>query len=535
MSEPTDLLRVLQKLERLGRSRPDRALAEAEALLRRAPGLVPLLCLAGRMARLTGDTDRARGHLNAALARDPSAGPALSERGLLAAAQGEMRVAAESFRRLVGVDDGNADGWYNLGLALERLCDWDAAADAYRRALELIPNERPAIRARIGGVLATAGREEAARLEYEQALAEDPSSLPANLGMGMLEAAGGDMEAALRRFRQCVGVDPRCGQAWQQIIESRRLENREDDDLVQMRRVLARDDLDDDSRERLCFALGKASDDVGAYEDAFVFYRQANELKRRRLPPFDRQAWMREVDRRLTDAEATGATASAGDRGGVVPVFIVGMPRSGTTLVDQILTSHTRVGGVGELPFFDQAAPADDTMLRQKYLECLGGEGAAVVTNKYPANFRHLPLLRRLFPDVRIVHVTRHPLDTCLSVYFQDFPVGNLYANSLGDIAAYYTGYRCLVDAWAGKDGGMLHVTYEGLLEDQEGVSRRLIEFCGLAWEAACLDFAANPRPAATLSRWQVRQPVYRRSVGRWKHYETQLAPLIQALGPLRD
>jgi len=207
------------------------------------------------------------------------------------------------------------------------------------------------------------------------------------------------------------------------------------------------------------------------------------------------------------------------------------MPRSGTTLVDQILTAHPEASGVGELPFFDGAAAVMDEELRGNYLDRLRSSGGRVVTNKYPSNFRHLPLLRRLFPEARIVHVTRDPMDTCLSIYFQDFPVGNLYANDLEDIAAYYGSYRALVSAWAGRGSGVLQVRYEDVLEDLEGMAHRLLAYCGLRWHSGCLDFAANPRPVTTLSRWQVRQPLHTASVGRWRHYRDHLDTLIRALG----
>jgi hypothetical protein len=133
------------------------------------------------------------------------------------------------------------------------------------------------------------------------------------------------------------------------------------------------------------------------------------------------------------------------------------------------------------------------------------------------------------------VHVVRQALDTCLSIYFQDFPTGNLYANDLGDIASYYAGYLRLMEAWTGDGSGILEVRYEALLEDQEGVTRSLLDHCGLDWNPACLQFDENPAPVSTLSRWQVRQPLYTRSVGRWRHYEARLGILREALGELGD
>ena len=220
------------------------------------------------------------------------------------------------------------------------------------------------------------------------------------------------------------------------------------------------------------------------------------------------------------------------------------MPRSGTTLVDQILTAHPRAGGVGELAFFDEAATAfyagglgepEGKRLRQDYLRRLAREDRQVVSNKYPANFRNVSLIRWLLPEARFVHVRRGALDTCLSVFFQDFPVGNLYANRLEDIASYYREYRRLMDHWTRGAADILDLSYEALLHDQAGVTGTLLEFCGLDWDDACLDYAGNPRPVGTLSRWQVRQPLYTSSIGRWRRYRGQLAPLIESLGPFAE
>ena len=217
------------------------------------------------------------------------------------------------------------------------------------------------------------------------------------------------------------------------------------------------------------------------------------------------------------------------------PVFVVGTPRSGTTLAEQILVRHPDVEGLGENPFFDAAAegalspwprPAGTVeatalaRVRDDYLDLLRrAERPSHVTNKYPANFLHLGLLAALFPDAVFVHCERSPDDAALSIFFQDFPVANLYANDLDDIDAYMAGYRELMDHWAGQLGPRLvPLGYESLVADPEGESRRLVAAVGLRWDDACLDAAAGTS-ASTLSRWQVRQPVYTRSAGRAAHY----------------
>lgn len=530
MSATAELRQVVAGLTGLARSRPDVALAQAEAILLQFPRLVPIRCIAANLARRSGDLDRARTHLDAALAEDAHAAPALAEMGALALTRGEYGDAVGVYRRMIDAGHRQPDLWFNLALAEERRGRFEEAADAYREALEAgVPNPAE-VHARLGGVLAMTGSDDAARVEFKSALREDQDCVEALLGLGMTGLAAGDFDGAMQHFRRCVELRPDCAEAWQQILESRKLTDPEDTDLAAVRALLAGQDLPTEARERLGFAAGKACDDLGLYDEAFEHYSQANDLKRRRLPPYDRQALARQTEELLATPSAAPPPRRH-RRVTVTPVFIVGLPRSGTTLVDQIVTSHPDATGVGELAFFDGEAPADVSDLREAYLARLAAAGARVVTNKYPANFRHLPLIRRLLPEARIVHVVRDPLDTCLSIYFQDFPVGNLYANDLEDIAAYYHSYRTLADAWAGRGSGVFEVRYETLLRDLDSAAHRLLAYCGLSWHTGCLDFASNPRPVTTLSRWQVRQPVHSGSVGRWRRYREHLDPLINALG----
>lgn len=529
MTEALGLQRIVAGLNRLACSQPGAALAEAEAILGQYPRLVPIRCLAAHLARRFGELDRAAAHLDAALAEDPDAAPALGEMGALASARGDYADAASFYRRLLSAGNRHPDVLFNLALAEERLGRFEDAVSAYREALDAGATDAAEVRARLGGVLAATGDEEGARAEFAEALRDDGACVEALLGLGMADLSAGQFDNAVDRFRQCVALKPECSEAWKQILESRKLADPGDPDLAAVRMLFEESDLDDTGKEALGFALGKACDDLGLYDDAFQYYRRANEMKRRRLPTFDRSALEQETDRLLARTQIP--TSQAGFRRvTVTPVFIVGMPRSGTTLVDQVITAHPDAGGVGELPFFAANLQGDDLEMRSAYLERIKAVGARVVTNKYPAHLRQLPLIRRLFPEARIIHVVRDPLDTCLSIYFQDFPVGNLYANDLEDIAAFYRACRTLGNAWAGRGSGALEVRYETLLEDLDGIAHRLLAYCGLGWDSRCLDFTRNPRPVTTLSRWQVRQPIHTASVGRWRNYRDHLTPLFRAL-----
>jgi hypothetical protein len=234
------------------------------------------------------------------------------------------------------------------------------------------------------------------------------------------------------------------------------------------------------------------------------------------------------------------------------PLFVVGMPRSGTTLVEQILASHESVHGAGELTFWQAAAstlqvaertadrrPADGPGAAERladiardyldHVRSLGGTAARVI-DKMPANFLHLGLIHSAFPRARIIHLRRDPRDTCLSIYFQHFAAIHPYATDLADLAHYYGEYARLMAHWRRvlPAETLLEVPYEQLIADQEHWSRRIVAFVGLPWNPSCLEFHATPRVVITMSKWQVRQKIHSASAGRWRHYEP-------FLGPLRD
>jgi hypothetical protein len=244
--------------------------------------------------------------------------------------------------------------------------------------------------------------------------------------------------------------------------------------------------------------------------------------------------------------ETRGASASPD-----LPVFVVGMLRSGTTLAEQIMASHPAVAAAGELTFWSAAVQAshdaaaggaprsrDDAGalagMGRRYLQLLGGsaDGALRVIDKMPTNFFALGLIAAALPRARIIHMRRDPIDTCLSIYFQNFEAANTYANDLGDLAHYAREYQRLMRHWGSLPpaGAILDVPYEGLVADPEGWSRELLRFIGMPWDARCLDFHRTPRTVITASKWQVRQGINGASVGRWRRYGEFIGPLLTLL-----
>jgi tetratricopeptide (TPR) repeat protein len=325
-----------------------------------------------------------------------------------------------------------------------------------------------------------------------------------------------------------------------------------DDAIVLLEKSLTQSDLTQRERQQIHSVLGKLYDKSGAFDKAFENYRKSNALKQ---GLFDLQNHIRFIDKLISvHSKEFMASASRADTSTDLPVFIVGMPRSGTSLVEQILASHPAVFGAGELDDIRQISVALPSLLgvSSPYPECLErnnphslnkmvdryvdrlrefSNNAAHITDKMPLNYLYLGLIDLLFPSARVIHIVRNPLDTCLSCYFQEFTTTNSYAYDLESLGAYYKQYERIMEHWKNVlKIRMLEVKYEELVDDQENISRQIIDFCGLDWDDRVLRFYETKRSVATPSFDQVRQPMYRNSIERWKNYERHLGPLIATI-----
>jgi hypothetical protein len=321
-----------------------------------------------------------------------------------------------------------------------------------------------------------------------------------------------------------------------------------DTDWLAAAQQLAGRDLAPRKEITLRYALGKYFNDVGDFEQAFCNYRRANELGRDCGRKYDaqREELAGELMSRVYDHEWVNRGRAGANRS-TRPVFIVGMPRSGTSLAEQIVASHRSAHGAGELPFWRNASMAHDMALLKgedgdavlagladAYLARLNGFSteALRVVDKMPGNFLNLGLIFAAFPNARIIHMQRNPVDTCLSIFFQHFNATHSYAHDLGDLAHYYTEYFHLMGHWRSvlPKHAILDVPYEGLVDDQEGWSRKMISFLGLPWDERCLDFHECARTVSTASNWQVRQKMNKGSVERWRNYAAYVGPLLPLL-----
>jgi tetratricopeptide (TPR) repeat protein len=527
---------ILQALALESRSNPAAALARCEAMLERSPQLVPILCLAGRLHRELGRLPEARDRLDRALALAPRTPAALLELGMVELASGRPLRAAECFQRYNDGSPERAQGWYQLGVARESSGAWTEAAAAYRVALERGAADPAHVRVRLAGVLVRDGQPGEATDLYRSVLAEAPDDEEAWLGMGMAAAAAGDRPAAESAYREALARNPDLALARQQLISVKTVTDPDDADLAALTTLARRADLPAEAREQANYGRAKALLDLRRPHAAFAAAEQANRDREQRVGGFDERAWRQRVaDIRIS--ETSDPSADEAPRGGTAPVFFLTAPRSGATLLEQMLSAHPALGSRGEDSVIERMlavhAPdwphrAPDAAAVDAMRAAYRADGAATV-NKYPGNLRIAGVLRRLFPEARFVRITRDPRDAGLSIFLRDFPDAARFSTDLRAIRAYLEGHEALAARWQELFPDVIReVAYEDLVREPEGILRDLIAWLGLAWNPACLNPAANTAPVATLSHADVRRPVHAGAVGRWRQFEDLLGPLLE-------
>jgi tetratricopeptide (TPR) repeat protein len=519
--------------------------------------------------------------------------------GLACLEVGRVPDAIAALQRAIAINPRYADAYFRLGIALEKLGNIGGAIAAYDRATELLPSLTEAWY-RAGALVFTLGhrdqaigcfrraaatggntsfgrlgkaralliedRNQEAELVLRKTLALDPQNALAHDLLGSLLSEFGRFDEARACFQRAIAIAPLLAGCYYDLVRCRCVTSNDDGLLQRMEAALATPELEAAQRLRLHLAIGKAADDLGDYALAMQHF-DAAEAVRRGSVPFDSAAFTVEIDRLI--ARCTPELIARAPQVGssdATPVLILGMPRSGTTLVEQIVSMHPEVGAGGELNFWNErgaawhrpdahgnAAAGNETpvvptefqatdFLAKAAADYLGvlraiAPKAARVTDKMPFNFIWAGLIHLAFPRAIIIHCRRAAVDTALSIHQTHFHPILAFPTGGAELVAYFRSYQRITDHWRSvlPADRFLEVDYEDLTSAPEPVIRRIIAACGLAWHDACLRPESNPRAVKTPSKWQTRQPIYRTSVARWRRYEPWLGPLRALVDAKQD
>ena len=496
-----------------------------------------------------------------ALVIDPDYAEASCGLGAALHAVKQHERALASYGQALAVDPDYVEALCGRAAVLRQLRRHGEAVAAYQRAVAIAPDHVGALAA-LGAALQAADRHEEALVPLRRALALDPRSAATQLALGAVLEELGRLEEARQAFAAAVALEPENVRFRVALAAAKR--TRDGDPDLAIMEDWARDigERPEDEQILLHFALGRALSEIGRHEDSFRHLSAGNALQRQLLV-YDEPATLATFERIAAafTLELMRAKGRAGHPS-PAPIFIIGMPRSGSTLVEQILASHPAIVGGGERHDFAEAMlmvaggrgrPSLPELARTMTLDQLYRLGAAYldrlgaahlgrlgatttqrITDKMLANFCFAGLIHLALPNARIVHTCRDPVDTCLSCFAQLFGAEQPFAYDLGELGRYYRGYARLMEHWRRvlPPGVVLDVHYEELVGDFEPQARRIVAHCGLDWDDACLSFHQTQRVVRTASVTQVRQPLYRGSVGRWRPAEAVLRPLLDGLAP---
>ena len=543
----------------LNQSKLDEAVACYRNALALKPNIAELHCNLGEALQLQGKLDEAAAGYRKALELKPDFPLAYSNLGTVLMSQGNLDEAVACYRNSLNLKPDFAEAHYNLGNTLMLKGKLDEAVACYRDALRIKPDLAEA-HGNLGSALLDLGEPAKAAAECCEAIRLNPNLVSAHGNLGIALTHLGQFSDARASLAQAVNLAPQrikyrrhLGDVTDYVAGDSQLEA-----LEQL--TLASDTLSVDDRIHLHFSLAKAYKDLGRHAAAFRQLLDGSALKRQQIAYDESRTlgYLRRTQEVFT-SELTRTQQNAGDPSSV-PVFIVGMPRSGTTLVEQILASHPQVFGGGELRYFYQATEESRAkcggavtfpelvsgMTSEDYRD-LGGRyvakierlalGATHVTDKFPGNFIPLGLIHLSLPNAPIIHTIRDPVDTCISCFSTFFAEGHEYKYDLAELGRYYRHYQALMAHWSRvlPPGRILEVQYEDVVHDLEGQARRIVAHCGLDWDPRCLRFHETSRAVRTASSTQVRKPIYDSSIGRWRAYESFLGPLFAELGVAND
>lgn len=513
-------------------------------------GAHPVLnCDLGQLCSRFGATDKALRHLRIAIEQEPDEPDYRSYLGLALLQSGENSEARELLENVLLTQPDHTSALYGMGILSLNEGDYEQARERLEQVLKSRPKESN-ILLNLGKVYANLGDYDKGVEFLNKAVKANPQDRDVQAALGELLAEAGNQEAVQKHFEKIIRSGNNVGFAYSSLARLRKFSDKDRAFITRAEKSLGQG-MPPQERYLTHFALGKMYDDCEQFDKAWGHFKQANLLQKGAYDPKRDQIWQKLVKKAFT-ADSIRTMSSRG-HDSTLPVFIVGMPRSGTTLLERLIGSHSQADGAGELiemptilnSLIDVASPRNASNLHkrldeaesrrhaERYLKALTRKSAenSRVVDKLPGNFISVGLILSLFPNAKIIHLSRHPLDTCLSCYFQPFQ-DIAWANDFKDIAAMYEIYRGYMDYWKTilPAERILDVQYESLVENSEVESKRVLEHCGLEWEPEILKFHQQDAAVRTASRWQVRQAIYKTSKMRWKGYAAHLSELAQDL-----
>jgi tetratricopeptide (TPR) repeat protein len=508
--------------------------------------------------QLAGRLEEAKALYGDVLRADAENVDALRMMGTIAFTESRPADAERYLRQSVALAPDFVGAIIDLAQVLKDEGRFEEAISNFRRAIELEPGNVKA-QFLLGSALAPSALTYEAIEAYQRALELRPSHVGAHLGLGHVLKTVGRQKEAVDSYRECIRLRPDNGATYWSLANLKTY-NLSSADIEEMVSQLEDGDVNKESEVNFLFALAKATEDRKDFDLAWQYYEKGN-AERRMTEYYDpvRAEVMNDKVIETFDAELLAKLGGQG-HADPAPIFVLGLPRSGSTLIEQILASHSQVEGTSELPYVAHAMNslnlnrADGInypeavrelgannlkLLGQKYLrdaQMHRTEGAPRFIDKMPNNFPSVGFINLILPNAKIIDARRHPLDSCLSCYRQLFARGQSFTYDLTDIGEYFLEYQRLMDHWHEVlPGQVLTMQYEDVVQDFETQVRRLLDFCDLPWEESCVRFYETDRPVRTASSEQVRQPVHSKSINFWRNFEDKLDELITVLEPVRD
>ena len=503
----------------------------------------------GNTLNLLGQTDEALNSYKQALSINPDYADAHNNLGIIHHEMGQLDEAIKCYEKTITINPENAEAHNNLGVTLNKLTQFHEAINCYEQALAINPNYDESY-FNLGTTLYELGRNDEALNSYKQTLIINPDYADAYNNIGNILQELGQFDEAFSNYVYALAIDPDNAEFHRNLALMKNYK-KGDTQVIKMQSLLSDDNLSKSERIQLCFALAKAYDDLGEKDELFKILNQGNYLRKDELNySIEKDLNNHSLFRKMFVSNIENS--SSYDSLSIRPIFIVGMPRSGTTLVEQIISSHHKVHGAGELnaldnliaPIMNNYSTHNNSLSEKNFLSIRQGYSKklsnlnvieSVITDKMPTNFKNIGFILKAFPEAKIIHLKRDAMAICWSIYQRYFPAEGIgFAYDMEDLGEFYNSYTEMMTFWHELFPNQIYdISYEDLTTNQEQETKKLLEYCELDWDKNCLNFHKNKRAVKTSSSFQVKEKMYQGSSDVWTKYKTQLKPLIDSLSYL--